>query len=377
LLKLYRQFDAVKILTKKFKDLTDDKKAIDSAFKQKLIDKITKKQYKQNVLAISEIDKEISDIKVNLAKYAVNISEIVNREVAELKSKKDSLLRERAKVDAQLHRIRSDLSHNKHVSSKTFSSLVKFFPEIDQERVSEVEEFHSKMARILKKELLDSERTLAEMLDQIDADIFEIDKDLSHTFSSIDKPEVIVDRVHELASRRSSAEASIRYFDVHDQVNDDLGEARKELNETKLASLKFVQNIVNDKIRKLVNQVYDIQRRSPVLELVQKNYNFSAVEDTGTGKAYSNLVLFDIAVFSTTDLPFIIHDSVLFKNIQTDAVARIIELYGKESRQSFISIDEVEKYGVEASSILNSSKFLELADDKVLYKKDWRVKEPS
>lgn len=372
LLKIYKQYDSIKLLSKKVKELTDEKSAIRNAFKQKLLTKISKKQYKENIHRVAEIDQEIRDIKDNLAKYAVNLSEVVNREVSELKSRKDGLLRERAKISTRLDRVRSDLTNNKHIKSKTFSSLIRFFPEIDQNRVSQVEEFHSKITKILKKELLESERELSEMLDEIDASLSELDGELSQTFASLDKPDIIVDRVHDLASVRGSVAAEIRFFETDDQVDNGLKEAKLTLAGEKSRILSFVQNIINDRARKLVSKIYSEKRRSPILKLEQKNYTFSAIEDTGTGKAYSNLIVFDLAIFGTTSLPVVIHDSVLFKNVENEAVARMIDIYAGYEKQSFIAIDEIQKYGSEAAKKLRDKKVAELSNENVLYVKDWR-----
>jgi hypothetical protein len=296
----------------------------------------------------------------------------VNREVSDLKSKKDSLLRERSKISLRLNRVRTDLAQSKHIKSKTFSSLIKYFPDVKQNRISEVEEFHSKITKILKKELQESERELAQTLEQIDDSINELDKILSQTFSNLEKPDIIVDRVHELANVKSAASAEIRYFENDDRVDNELKGAKRNLSNEKARVLKFVQNIINDKTRQYVSKVYSEGRRSPVLELSQKSYTFTAIEDTGTGKAYSNLVLFDLAVFETTALPIIIHDSVLFKNIENDAVAKMVELYLSQSKQSFIAIDEIKKYGKTAEQLLLDNKVILLSNDKVLYVKDWR-----
>ncbi|XQF91461.1 DUF2326 domain-containing protein (plasmid) [Pseudoalteromonas espejiana] len=40
---------------------------------------------------------------------------------------------------------------------------------------------------------------------------------------------------------------------------------------------------------------------------------FELVEDTGTGKAYSNLILLDLMLFRDNCFTFLVHDSVLFK----------------------------------------------------------------
>ena len=277
LLKLYKQYESIKLLSKKVKDLTEKRSAIKSAFKQHLIPKTTKKKYKENILKVSEIDEEIKDIKKNLAKYAINITEIVNREVSELKSEKDTLLRERSKVSVRLDRVRNDLSQNKYIKSKSFSSLLNFFPDVNESRLSEIEEFHSKISKILKKELQESEKELSETLDQIDAAISDLDETLVKTFSSVDQPEIIIDRVHELVNVRSSAAEEIRYFENEERVDDELKNAKKELIFEKSRVLRFVENIINDKTRKFVSKVYSEERRSPILKLSHNSYTFTAV----------------------------------------------------------------------------------------------------
>ncbi|MCP4182669.1 MAG: DUF2326 domain-containing protein [Hyphomicrobiales bacterium] len=121
-----------------------------------------------------------------------------------------------------------------------------------------------------------------------------------------------------------------------------------------------------------MDEVYDEHRKSPKLEISNNSYSFSAVEDTGTGKAYSNLILLDLAILQTTVLPFVIHDSVLFKNIENEAVARLVELYVSFNRQTFIAIDEVQKYGAQAEAILTRQKVIQLSNENQLYEKDWR-----
>lgn len=372
LLKLYKQYGSIKALARKLNELTEERKAIKSAFKQSLIPKISKTQYKENIHKVSEIDDEIRDIKDNLAKYAVHISEIVNREVSEIKAKKDSLLRERSRISVRLNRVRADLAQNKHIKSKSFSSLVRFFPDVDQDKISQVEEFHSKITKILKAELKESERELSDGLDAIDEAIRELDDTLQTTFSSIDKPDIIVDRVHELANVRSAAQAEIRYFEQEDRVDDEVKGVRDDLIREKARVLKFVEDIINNKTRQYVSSVYSEERRSPTLQLSQRSYTFTAIEDTGTGKAYSNLILFDLAVFETTSLPFVIHDSVLFKNVENAAVAKMVELYISLGKQSFIAIDEIKKYGDHAAKLLTKEGVISLSDDNVLYIKDWR-----
>jgi hypothetical protein len=95
-------------------------------------------------------------------------------------------------------------------------------------------------------------------------------------------------------------------------------------------------------------------------------------EDTGTGTAYLSLVVLDLAVFSKTFLPCVIHDSVLFKNVENESVAKLIDVYSSISKQSFIALDEVEKYGDLTAKKLYGLAAIKLNDVEVLYVKDWR-----
>ena len=120
------------------------------------------------------------------------------------------------------------------------------------------------------------------------------------------------------------------------------GKKTIRLTESEMVSL--IENIVNDKNRRNVTKMYGEERRNPTLHLGHNNYSFELVEDTGTGKAYSNLILLDLAFLETTALPFLIHDSVLFKNIQNDAVAKLIGLYESTGKQVFIAIGQSPNY---------------------------------
>lgn len=372
LLKLYEQFETIKALSLKVKSLSDEKKLINKASKQRLIPESTKTQYKENILKASGIENEIQDIRENLAKYAVNISELVNRKILDLKNDKDRLLKEQSNTKARLSRVRGDLAENKHIKSKHFSSLLEFFPEANLDRLSEVEEFHSQISKILKSELQENERMLADTLSEINDTIHEIDSEIEHALSRVDNPTVIVDRVHELATAYSSVKSEIQYFEKSDHVNDELRELNKLLEDEKSRILKLVEDVINDRTRNFVDRIYSEQRRSPKLTLAQKSYTFSAVEDTGTGKAYSNLIILDLAILETTVLPFVVHDSFLFKNIENEAVAHLVAQYANMKKQSFIAIDEIEKYGTNAERLLREKKVIQLTANEVLFVKDWR-----
>lgn len=371
-IKLFKKYDSIRILSEDVKRKSEENSTIGKAFKEGLIPKTSKPNYKNNLNTISEIDTEIEDIKKNLAKYAINIAEIVNKEVMELKTVKDNLLSEKLSLDSRLSRVKSDLVQNKSIKSKHLSPLTKFFPAVDTDRIGQVEMFHSKITRILRKELKDSEAELSESLQSITDEINWIDEKIKSNISNIENPNIIIDRVYDLSKAHATASSEIEHFETDTKIKSELKEAKKFLANEKTRILEFIENILNDKIKRFVFKIYSGNRRSPSLHLGQNSYTFEVVEDTGTGKAYSNLILLDLAFLETTELPFLMHDSVLFKNIQNSAVAGLVDLYEETGKQVFIAIDEVEKYGKEAGSKLKKRKVIELDNNNVLYVKDWR-----
>ena len=372
LIKVFNKYDSIKTLDLDLKNKDKEKSALNSAFNKKIIPKINKTQYKKNESKIEEIESEIEDIKSNLAKYAINIREIVNREIMELKVQKDEMLRVKLTLDSKLKRIQNNLSENKHLQSKHLNSLKDFFPEVNIKKLAEIEEFHSDLSKILKKELQSAERELLEQLKLINSEINRLDKKISETLSSLENPSVIVDRVYELSSLLQTSKMENNYYLDATKIRDSVKNIKTQVREEKEKSLKLIEDVINDEIRKIVSLIYNESRKSPILSLKENNYTYNIFEDTGTGKAYSNLLVFDLSIFSSTSLPFLIHDSLLFKNIENDSVANLINVYSRFSKQSFVAIDEIKKYGKVAAQALTDKSVIKLSDSRVLYIKDWR-----
>ena len=147
---------------------------------------------------------------------------------------------------------------------------------------------------------------------------------------------------------------------------------KENLSDEKNKVLELIQNTLNDGLRRIVTSVFGLERKSPTIQLKESNYSYEVFEDTGTGTAYASLIVLDLTVFETTILPFIAHDSLLFKNIENDSVANLFKIYLNNKKQSFVAIYEIDKYGLETSALLQDRSVIKLDNDNVLYIKDWR-----
>lgn len=374
LLKTYRRYDTIRDLSAELASAEAKSKAINAATRQAIIPSVGKRQYTDNQKRISALEAELADIRDNLAKYATNLSAIVNRDVLELKFEKDRLLSQRLTLTGRLQRIQANLRNNRHVRRESFRELIQYFPDVDQGRLARVEEFHNDVARLLKTELEQSANQLEQQLGQIDLAIRELDDGMASTLSSVEDPGLLVDTVYEVASELEKAKKINERYENNVSIRDDLQRLWKELTQEKQKVLSLVQNTVNDGMRRIVTSAFGEDRKSPHLSLRGNGYTFEVNEDTGTGTAYTSLIVFDLTILLGTILPFIVHDTILFKNIENDSVAALLRTYLSSQKQSFIALDEVQKYGSEVASLLRGKSAIELSDDQLLYVKDWRTK---
>jgi Uncharacterised protein conserved in bacteria (DUF2326) len=239
--------------------------------------------------------------------------------------------------------------------------------------LSNIETFHSGLAKVLKNELQESEASLKAHLDRVNHEIAAIDERLLQRLGALESPELVVDRVFEVSTKLRTAKQENGYFDKMQSLSTDRDAKAEELSGKKDAVLREIESKLNRTMREIVSSVFGEQRKSPRIELTESNYRYEVFEDTGTGTAYSSLIVLDLAVFGSTELPVLIHDSVLFKNIENKVVANLLNVYLASGKQSFLAIDEVDKYGKAAAAMLRERAAIQLDDEHVLYIKDWRI----
>ena len=115
-----------------------------------------------------------------------------------------------------------------------------------------------------------------------------------------------------------------------------------------------IERKVNQKLRAFNKVVYGPLRSSSELRIKSaSSYQFTSPDDTGTGKSFAGLVGFDLAMLSLTVLPLVLHDSIIYKNIEVPATRRILRILAAvKSKQIFLAFDEASKFGPEAEELL-------------------------
>lgn len=78
------------------------------------------------------------------------------------------------------------------------------------------------------------------------------------------------------------------------------------------------------------------------------------------------MIALDLGLLNNTYLPHIIHDSIVIKNVEREAVENIVKTYAVQSKQVFLAIDEVPKYSPKTQAILEEKCFLQLTKISLL-----------
>jgi hypothetical protein len=347
-------------------------KALRNASAHELVPHITKRDYLAAQAQIVALERDLDDVRRNLASYATSLGDLINKEVLALKLRKHELSERRLNLAGRLQRVERNLGGKRAIRGQNFEDLQRFFPQVNVHRLEEIEAFHNGVGKILKIQLEQSKEQLTQELAAIDAEIVSIDAHMAAKLGTIEKPETLVDHVYEVALSLRDARASKAGYEMLTDLREAVKNDRAALADEKSRILNVVQTAVNNGMREIVSALAGEQRKSPRLSLDMASYSFEVYEDTGTGTAYFGLALFDLAVFRATRLPVVAHDSILFKNIENDSVSKLIDVYVQSDKQSFIALDEIKKYGAAAAEALRAHCVLQLSDDAVLYVKDWR-----
>jgi len=372
IIETFNQFEPIRALGTHLKQSEERRSALNSAFKNGILPKITKRHYKENVAKIEISGLEIEEIKTNLAKYATNISEILNREMLELKNQKDELLELKLKLDNKRNRLLKNLSRTRQIKGSNFIGVVKLFPEINEPRLASIEEFHEGLSKILRDEIKTTLHATETQIIETQREITRIDEQMAKSVTSVKQPTKIIDRVFDLSSSLQSAKLENEYHDKFQVIETETKELKQKLKEEKAKILAEIESEINGGIHENVTAVFGKDKKSPEISLTPNSYTYEVLEDTGTGTAYESLIVFDLTIFQLTPLPILIHDSLLFKNIENQSVANLIKIYTRHNKQSFIAIDEINKYGKEAASTLLQQHVIKLDAANTLYNKNWR-----
>lgn len=372
LIKVFNRFGPLANLSIRQNKLSTEQKSLNAAAKQSIIPKITKSKYTKNQEDITTHEHRLDTIRREISSLAMSINELIDEAVLESKTEKNQLLEIKMSLSSELERVRANLEDNKRISKRSFQPLVEIIPSLNLEKLDTIESFHNGLTRILRKEIKEKELELLEQIGTIDAEIAICNAAIAKALKNSGNPTYIVDSVIDISLALSKLTKENELYEKFTALAKEIKGIREKLKELKAGILESIESSLNIDIQKLVNYIYGEQRASPVLALKPDKYTYEIPKDTGTGKAYSNLILLDTSLLRYTSIPFLIHDSILFKNVENRAIENILYVYRALKQQSFIALDGEIVESESARTLVESCAVIHLNANKLLYTKDWR-----
>ncbi|SHH81982.1 DUF2326 domain-containing protein [Flavobacterium johnsoniae] len=257
------------------------------------------------------------------------------------------------------------------MKSKYFNKLSSFFENTNEQKIEEIESFHNKIGSILKRELNNAKKILEEENKIVIEEIVKIDLKISSLLENVKSPKFIVEKIYDLTIESNKISNVNKFYKEKEQVISHLKQLNLDLEEIISEILNSIEEEINTELIRINNEIHRGNKKIPKIKINKRSYVFDHQDNTGTGKAFSDLIEFDLVILKLTPLPFLIHDSILFKNIEDSAIDKIIEQYSTEQKQIFIALDGINKYNENSKKNLMKNRVIQLNDSRKLFNQDW------
>lgn len=350
------------------------KKIITGSMNENIIPKINKTQYKENNKIITENSEKIEKLKQGFGGALNAYEALFDEGLRRMQLQKNELTNLRNELQSKIKRLQREISGITPRLATNIALVAEYFPSVYVDRLEQVESFHQKIGSIVKKELKEElTRTQSQEI-TLANEFSSLEREIQTALESKGMPDDIFKCVFELKEITDKATSENSYFDQKVQLEEAITLSNKRLNGIYTEIFIDIEAKINLKLKSFNKVVYGPTRNSSELRIKsESSYSFTSPDDTGTGKSYAGLIGFDAAMLSLTPLPFAIHDSVVYKNVEVAATKRILRiLAAMKAKQIFLSFDEAKKFGSQTEQLIKKFTALKLSNNDLLYSKDWR-----
>lgn len=374
LLKLTDLYSGIEAQSKITAEAKDKYTTFKKAQKYQYIPFVTKQSdYDKNETRIAELTEQAEELARKSSSGLLDLDSMQAEQLSILQGKLSNFKRQRSRLLSQLRAIRVDRDLGKKGFKRNYDDLLRFFPEVDLQRIEAIEGFHKQLAGILKKEFSETEENMQVALDLIEAEMKQIEADISRMAKTTDLSKVVLEQYAAIDKELKTLRAANENYTKTTQLSEVAKAYEAELNRLVVEQIAIMQQEINSEMVDINNTIYSGRKTAPTLTITDaSHYTFFTPRDGGTGAQYKGLVVFDLAMLALTRLPAIAHDSVMLKHIEDDAIEKILELYAGSSKQVFIAMDKEGSYTKKAQEIMEASKVLQLSPGEgALFGRTW------
>jgi hypothetical protein len=367
-MRLFDRYSAVEAQITQAANAEDEKEAFRKTTQQYSHVRAAKndKEKTANEERIAKLQEQETTLLRDSDQGLLDLDSMTARRLSELRERLINYRRQIAAVQTQLNSVRRDMTGQKKGFKRTFTDLERFFPGEDFRTLEDIERFHQKLTKILNEEFKETESNLATTYVLLNNEAARIQEQIREIKNVPNVSQAILKEFAKITTELNQLREANKNYDELERlkvVAADYAETRdKVINEQLLA----IESTVNQAMREISLEILkDEMHMPPILRLEKLNkYTFNTPNDGGTGAQYRGLITFDLANMAVAPVPFVVHDSVLLKNIERPVFSEIIRVYESQKnrgKQVFMAYDTLDSYSVETRQTIEANAVLELA----------------
>jgi len=376
MLKLFGEYEDVAEQEKVSKDAAEREETFKDAIKYEYIPHVRNQtQYKKNQERIAVLQAEAEELAQQSSQGLLELDSMQAEQLRIIKSKISSFKRQRTRLKAQLDNIGQSKDDSKKTFQKDYEELRHFFPELDVSRLEQVENFHRELTQILKKEIKESTANIEAMIEIASQQIRELEQEQLRISQIPNVAKAILEKYAAVRKELQQLIEANEAWDKKKQLSDKAKSEAEQLNDLIVQHMAYIDQKLNVRMEEMNATLYDVEMKAPLVHVESSSkYSLHTPDDGGTGMRYKGLILFDLAVLQESNLPFVVHDSVLLLQIENEVLEKLLLLYSQQTqKQVFISFDKVST--PEEERLLHDTQVLHLSrGGNELFGRSWNRK---
>lgn len=317
----------------------------------------------ERIIVLEQSERELAE---SSNQGLLDLDSMTARRLTELTERLINYRRQKARVQTQLNAIRRDMTEQKKGFKRTFTDLERFFPGEEFRTLEDIERFHQKLAKILADEFAETEKDLATTFVLLNNEIVRIQEQITEIKNVPNVSQAILREFARITTELNNLREANQNYDELERLKKvaaDYAETRDAVIHDQLLA---IESAVNQAMREISFAILkDDTHLPPVLRLEKLGKcSFNTPNDGGTGAQYRGLITFDLANMDVAPVPFVVHDSVLLKNIERPVFSEIMQVYAAmkdKGKQVFMAYDTLDSYGDSTRTLLEANAVLVLS----------------
>jgi len=375
--KLFDQFKHVEDLKKRLNESKAKKETYRDARNLQLIpnDVTTKSQFDKNCKKIEKLENELESLTEDTDEEMLRMELEREDDAAIIESQMREKKRQYSRLTSRYRVVTRNRSEKFSVSKEDMEKLASFFPSVNIRRLEDIEKFHENLQNILDEEIADEAERLKVLRQNILYEIQSLEKNLQKLGVTAQIPKSFLEKYSKLKTEIEELKSQNQAYEKLKEFKEEEHSAKKCLLKTETEVLDKIAERINEQMAVYNNQIYKEQRNAPIIEFKNgTNYRFITPEDEGSGTAYKSMAILDLSILKITQLPALVHDSSVFKNMGDEPFDGLMELYNKSEKQIFIAFDKTSAFSGKTRTILENTRVLQLEDNDELFGRSWAKK---